>query len=86
MTGKHSNVQDANFAQHKFIVRDEGKGRISLLSIRHFRFVRMDDNGNIDGNAVGAREWEHFNVLVLLLKNPISTDYDVGTNYPALTL
>ncbi|KAI2511172.1 hypothetical protein MHU86_3307 [Fragilaria crotonensis] len=64
---------DENFDEHEFIVRDEGNGKISLLSLRHDCFVRMDDKGNMDGNAVVAREWEHFNV-VLLLKNPVSTD------------
>ena len=75
MIGINSKAQedDENFDEHEFIVRDEGKGKVSLLSIRHDCFVRMDQNGNIDGNAVVAREWEHFNV-VLLFKNPLSTD------------
>jgi hypothetical protein len=75
MTGIDGEVQedDENFDEHEFIVRDEGNGKISLLSISHDCFVRMDGKGNIDGNEVAAREWEHFNV-VLVLKNPLLPD------------
>ena len=62
---------DAAFDQHEFIVRGEGNGKISFLSTSHNSFVRMDDEGNIDGNAKSAKEWELFNV-VLLLENPLS--------------
>ena len=73
MIGIDSKVQedDAAFDQHEFIVRDEGNGKISFLSTSHNSFVRMDDEGNIDGNAKSAKEWELFNV-VLLLENPLS--------------
>lgn len=70
---KRAQEDDENFDEHKFIVRDEGNGKISLLSIRHEFFVRMDENGNIERSAVDTREWEHFNV-VLLMENPRITD------------
>ena len=74
MIGIDSKVQeeDTTFDEHEFIVRDEGNGKVSLLSISHDCFVRMDNKGNIDGNAMAAREWELFNV-VLLVKNPLRT-------------
>ena len=61
---------DPTFDEHEFVVRDDGNGKISFLSTIHDSFVRMDDEGNIDGNAKSAKEWELFNV-VLLLENPL---------------
>jgi hypothetical protein len=68
MTGLDVKVQedDPGFDEHKFIVRDEGNGNISLLSCSHNSFVRMDDKGNVDGNAAAAKEWKLFQVMLLL--------------------
>ena len=65
---------DASFDEHEFIVRDEGNGKISLLSTSHDCLVRMDDKGNMDGNAVAEKEWHRFNV-VLLLQNHRKTNW-----------
>ena len=62
-------LEDASNDQHHFLVRNEGWGRISLLSVPQGSFVRMDQNGNISGNAKVAREWEQYQV-VLLMENP----------------
>lgn len=64
-----SELEDASSDLHQFLLRNEGWGRISLRSVHEGGFVRMDQNGNIDGNAKEAREWEQYQV-VLLMANP----------------
>ena len=60
---------DRNNNEHHFIVRNEGWGTVTLLSVAHGGYVRMDLCGDIDGKANVAKEWEHYNV-VLLMANP----------------
>ena len=63
-------LEDASSDQHHFLVKGEGWGRISLHSVPQDSFVRMDQYGNICGNATVAREWEHYQVI-LLMQNPL---------------
>ena len=76
---KH-HLDSTSFTNHRFLVNDEGNGRISLRSQRHNRFVRMNWNGVLDGHATKVNEWERFSV-VLLMQSP-----GFEPNFPAESL
>jgi hypothetical protein len=69
MTGTHYKLvqkYDATFDEHEFTVGDEGKAKISLLSVSQDSYVRMDNEGGIDGNYTTSKESKLFTVELLM--------------------